>query len=250
MKKISSFLTILFAVSFAAHAQTVGSANIMGYTKVIQEDGLQLTISPFVNGTLNDWAPTTGVGGDGLGNADNIHVYTLGQGYKNYFFAGDVGDPQYNYKWIDYDTTTVATNIINEGASIWYRSRMGDTNEVLYSGDVIMDDAIITPIQEGLQLISFPYSASVDLNNMGLTNGIGGDGLGNADNVHLYIPGEGYKNYFFAGDVGDPQYNYKWIDYDTTTVATNKISMGTGFWYRCRKENGFDWTVQRPYLND
>lgn len=235
---------------FAQESNTVSSANIVGYVKSVQQDGLQIITSPFGGGTLNEIAPTNGLGGTTLSTADNVYLYVPGEGYKNYFLAGDVGNPEYNYKWFDNETGTLATNVIPAGQSFWYRSRVGTTNEVVFSGNVVLDNSITNQIVEGLQLISSPYSASLDLNSLGLTNGLGGTTLSSADNIHLYVPGEGYKNYFLAGDVGNPEYNYKWFDNETGTLATNKISMETGFWYRCRKTGGFTWVMPRPYLND
>ncbi len=246
--------TLILSVALAslafADSNVVSSANVVGYVQSIQQNDLQIIMSPFEGSSLNDMALTNGLGGDSLVNSDNVYLYVPGEGYKNYFFAGDVGDPTFNYKWIDHDTTTVATNIIPPGTAFWYRNRLGTTNEVMFSGDVVLDVSITNTIVEGLQLISFPYSCAADLNSMALTNGLGGDSLVNSDNIYIYVPGVGYKNYFFAGDVGDPAFNYKWIDHDTTTVVTNDIPLDAGFWYRCRKVGGYEWIVPRPYLND
>jgi hypothetical protein len=107
---------------------------------------------------------------------------------------------------------------------------------------------IKTETKNGLQLMASPFGAA-SINDLGLTNGVGGISLGSADNIHVYIPGEGYKNYFYLGYVNDPKYNYKWVD-SNFTIATNKISPVTGIWYRCRKVGGFKWTLNRPYLNN
>jgi hypothetical protein len=204
--------------------------------------------SPFGAASINDLGLTNGVGGLNLVSADNIHVYIPGEGYKNYFYLGYVNDPNYNYKWVD-SNFTIVTNVISGSTAFWYRSRSGNTVTNLFSGDVPMGSSNEVQIVEGLQLIAWPYTADMDINSVGLTNGVGGLNLVSADNIHVYIPGEGYQNYFYLGYVNDPNYNYKWVD-SNFTIATNKISPVTGIWYRCRKVGGFKWTLNRPYLNN
>ena len=82
---------------------------------------------------------------------------------------------------------------------------------------------------------------------MNLTNGFAASSLSSADNIYLYIAGEGYKEFWFCDDSYGPEYDHKWIDQDKAVVATNVIGMGQGFWYRSRGDSSFEWVAPRPY---
>ncbi|QHI67951.1 hypothetical protein [Tichowtungia aerotolerans] len=247
MKKTLTLAAVAL-ISASALAQTVTSANVVGYIKAETQDGLQLMSSPFGPASINDLSLTNGVGGFTADIADNIHVYVPGSGYQNYYYLGYTGDPAYDYKWVD-GSFNIITNVMPGSTAFWYRSRAGGTVTNLFAGDVPMEASNDVVIAEGLQLISWPYTADMDINSVGLTNGLGGFTADVADNIHVYIPGSGYQNYYYLGYTGDPNYDYKWVD-GSFNIATNPIPPNSGFWYRCRKTGGFTWTMNKPYLND
>lgn len=249
MKKTIGALAVLITISLSTHAQTtVETVSYMGAMKVDTVNGLQLMSFPFGGASINDLGLTNGVGGSTAATADNIHVYTPGVGYQDYFYLGYVGSPAYDYKWVD-SSFQIATNVYPASSAFWYRSRSESTVTNLMSGAVPIADSTAVQISEGLQLIAWPYSTEMDINSVGLTNGVGGSTAATADNIHVYTPGEGYQDYYYLGYVGSPAYDYKWVD-SSFQIANEKISPAAGVWYRCRKSGGFTWTLDRPYLND
>lgn len=249
-------LISLIGISVAtAQTGAVYSLNVVGFQKVDTPDAaLVLGSTPFdpndpnMNEVLGDQL----TGGTGYANSDNLLLWdSAAQTYKLFFLAGDVGVPAYNYKWIDTATSQVATNGILPGDGFWLRSRQASTQTVVMVGDVVNDPEVTNQVVQGLQLLSYPYSTSIAMNDTTFTNGaVGGTGYTDSDNILLWdVSSQEYRLFFLAGDVGVPAYNHKWIETATSQVATNLIQPGQSFWYRHRGA-GFNWVEARPYTLD
>ena len=113
-----------------------------------------------------------------------------------------------------------------------------------------MDASVTTPVQSGYQIISYPYSTGIKINDTTLKNGAqSGMGMNSADNIITWDAGtRSYRYYYLLGDVGDPALNYKWIDMGMhpNDVATTRLSRGQAFWYHHRG-SGFNWVESKPY---
>ena len=148
MKKFSLALTILTAVSFAAQAQTVGSANIMGYTKLTTPTAGSfdlLALTQFSDGTTNNTLSIQDVisnlsdlNSDGLGSgatgADKLYVYN-GSGYDQYaLFQPAAGDPYWasisEGGWtsgLEFLGVNPANVTVELGAGFWFETATGKT---------------------------------------------------------------------------------------------------------------------------
>ncbi len=162
MKKISSLLTILFAISFAAHAQTVGSANVMGYTKITIPSNQYVLVSldfENTNNTIND------LFGD-LPTGAQVSTWDIaGQSYVT--FAKTRGG------W-----GTGGTNKIEIGSGIFLKLPADSQETTLLSGDVPNEGTSTVSVVSGYKLLAYPYPAGIAFTNTSLAkDGISGDQL-------------------------------------------------------------------------
>lgn len=242
--------------SALAQSGEVYSLNVVGFQKVTAPPAAKkytLNSTPFIANNPNiNYAIGNQLGGsNSVDNSDNILLWNKGaQAYKRYWLAGNVGDTNYNYKWIDNLTGEVATNTdILPGEGFWVRSRQSVTQVVVVAGDVEDAQTVTNGIAAGYQLLSYPFSAPIGLNSTTFTNGgKGSNSVDNSDNIMKWnVNAQTYLRYWLAGNVGDTNYNRKWIDNLTGEVATNAyLNPGDGFWYRHRG-SGFNWVEAKPY---
>lgn len=258
MKQIAVSLLLCLAAVASVHAQATGtvySLNIVGFQKITvsSNDSYALAAVPFVSDdpNINSVIGDQLTGGDSFDNSDDLLKWDAStQSYKNYFLLGDVGDTNYNFKWIDSSTGEVATDadlLASEG--FWLRNRQSTTQTVVVVGDVVSASTVTNQIVPGYQLVAYPFSSEILINDASFTNGAtGGDSFDNSDNIVKWNPDtQSYQNFFLLGNIGDPQYNWKWIDNSTGEVAGNTyLKPGEGFWYRHRG-SGFNWVENRPY---
>ena len=250
-------LALLLAGYYAA-AQTgeVYSLNVVGFQKLEAKDQTKkytLVATPFNTDdpNINSVISTQLTGGFNYQDSDNIMKWdSVEQEYQKYFLLGDVGDPNYNHKWIDSATGEVATNTdMLPGEGFWIRSRQSYDQTVVVAGDVVDDDHFTNQIFPGFNLLSYAFSERIALNDTTFTNGgRGGYNFQDSDNIYIWNQtNQQYEKYFLLGDVGDPNYNHKWIDSGSGEVASNAyLEPGMGFWYRHRG-TGFAWIEPKPY---
>lgn len=237
-----------------AQAQTgeVYSLNVVGFQKVSAPAAkYQIASTPFeaADDKIDTVIGPQLTGSDGAITSDNVIMYNpTNQHYETYFIAGGIGDPQYDGKWFTEDAQFATNAMIPPGRGFWVRSRQSSTQTIVFAGDVLSVGAVTNHIYPGFQLISYPYSTAILLNNTTFSNGaVGSDGAITSDNILLWnASNQQYVTYFIAGGIGDPQYDGKWFT-EAAQPATNiSLQPGQGFWYRHRG-SGFDWVEQKPY---
>jgi len=244
MKKITLVLTILLAVSFTAHAQTVGSANIMGYTKITMPASgwIMVGYSFDVEGeltTLNDIYGTNQLAQHDFnpGLCDQVMLWSTNtltyQAWAQktdgvFYKANDMG------QFIGGDTGTVAEITVTPGMGMWLINS-GSEKTVLFSGDVIALQTQTVSIASGWQILSYPLSSctnmltftETDLVESGAATHDFNPGL--CDQIIVWNNGA-YQAYA-------PKNNGTW--YKANDMAeflaghpmTNTVSLGDGFWY-------------------
>ena len=252
MKKFSLALTILTAVSFAAHAQTVGSANVMGYTKIATPSAGSFDVVSLVNfsgnidiqGVIQNLDSLNSAGVGQKENADKLYIWT-GTGYDQFgLFQPTSGNPIWiglnDGAWdLSFVLPTEATNTIPRGTAVWFAT--GDnaaSTNFMTSGDVYDDGTIEIDLISNFTLVSYPYSSSVSLDSLVVSNATsaGTGGKANADKVYVWT-GTGYDQFgLFQPTSGDPIWiglnDGAWdLSFVPPTEATNAIDLGKGFWY-------------------
>jgi hypothetical protein len=249
-------LTIAAAalISASAFAQTVTSANVVGYVKTGTPDAGSFDIiaaSQFSDGTNSTISIQDIIGNkDALNaaaypnkaNADKIHVWT-GSGYTSYGLY-DTGTEVY---WMDmangawnspFGVAAASTDVIPRGTGLWFETGAGGTStNVISSGDVFNDGQFDVDLVSSFDIITFPFSSTVSLTNLVVSNAVAAayPNKANADKIYVWT-GSGYASYglYDAGtetfwmDMGNGAWN---SPFGVAVEATDTIDLGVGFWY-------------------
>jgi len=220
MKKSMVALLLSGIISGAASAQSVSSANIVGYVKAIHPSGRVIAAMQFNNGTNT---PET-VYGDSLPLNSKIYVWN-GSGYTIATY-GQVFVPGQGSvtKW---DTNP----LLEAGRAYWVETP--SEVEAIISGDVLMDESIEIEIHEGLQLLTFPYPVERTITDLGFTPSIG-------DKLYVWNSETGYVIITYGPVFVPGQGSVTKWDNESLTVK-----VGEGFWYSAVLDN--TWSVAKPF---
>ncbi len=237
------------AVSTLAQTGEVYSLNIVGFQKVnaLGSSGLLLGSTPFDRdaATLDNVLGTNGVAGTTLGSADNCLMYDkYTQSYLQYWLLANA-NPTLNRHWRS--AAGLATNVyILPGQGFWYRNRASSNTVIVLAGDVVDVTAVTNVVVPGLQMLAYPFSTSIRMTDLTLTNGVAGATLGAADNIMIYVPTNQSFSQYWLFSSANPALNRKWRS--SSGLATNVfIDSGQGFWYRSRLSTTNLWVEVRPY---
>ena len=234
MKKLVMTVAVLTCAASFVSAQTVTSANIVGYNKAISYKGQQLFGANF---QIADGATPNSLFGEMFPNGTKVYKYSNdGLGTAGYDFATFTVHPVFGSNWDKPDMTL-------DGVGFWVQiPGTAPTNEYqsIISGEVEVSGAVTNPIVIGLQLLTNPYP--VDRTVAGATDGMGftpSDG----DKVFVYAnDGQGTVGYDFATFSVHPVFGANW---DKPNIA---ISIGAGFWYDSTAST--NWIANRPFSID
>ena len=121
-----------------------------------------------------------------------------------------------------------------------------DTNLVV-SGNVVSSQAITNQIVAGLQMLAYPFSTSVDLNETQLKdNATGAFIYGSADRVIVWdVASQNYATYALYDDGGTREWRNKLTFY--VSAGSIDMNLGAGFWYDA--QNGFSWAETNKYYS-
>lgn len=194
------------------------SVNIVGVQQQSVSSNYELLAVPFESGPT-DLADVLGQQGT---PGDAIHVVVPGTGGYQTFFLVD--GPE-GTTWIG-GAQPFATPELQTGGAFWFITPT--PRNIVMAGDVVTDETKTIAIQPGSQLLSYPYSSSVEL-----TSVLDDAGVTAGSVIETWDPTTGtfQPQSFFAPGTG-------WTD----PVV---IEPGEAFVYVA--SSSFDWTVSRPY---
>jgi hypothetical protein len=221
MKKMTTILIAGTAIAAASYAQTttVSSANIVGYAQTIHPSGRVIAAMQFINATNT---PET-VYGDSLPLNSKIYVWS-GTGYSIATY-GPVFVPGQGLvtKWN-------SSPLLEMGKAYWVETP--SEVEVIQSGDVPLEDSVEIAIQEGLQLLTYPYPVERTILQLGFNPSVG-------DKLYVWDADTGYVIVTY-GPVFVPGQGLvtKWNS-DLT------VQVGEGFWYSAVSNS--NWVVEKPF---
>ena len=175
--------------------------------------------------------------------ADQLDIYdTSTSGYDTYGLKSS--DMEFH------DTSDWFGDSVNpdlpEGTGLWAHAPTNvSAHDVVLAGEVVGAATQSMDIVGGYQLISYPFSCGVGINDLefayvGATAGLFPQ---SADQISVWN-GTGYDIY------GLKSPDSKWYDVNswfTGSPTSNSIPQGAGFWYEARDTNGFTWTEANPY---
>ena len=199
MKKLGITVAVLACVTSMVSAETVTSANIVGYSKSDIDAGMVEIMAPqFFQSSTN--GITLGEAFEGLEDLSKAYAWTGDDGYAIYtFFGGD---------W--YLGSTISNDfLIESGTAIWIQGA-GTMATAMISGEVPDAEEINVPVVAGVNLIANPYPTVLTLGELVVSN---------LDVLHVW--GGGYTSYTF----------YDGVWYNGSTASNDvEIPVGIGFW--------------------
>jgi len=204
MKKLVMTAAVLACATSMVAAQTVTSANIVGYSKAtISAGGLQMLSSQFSGSNGN---VTLDNAFANLGSGTIVYAWN-GSGYTVYTYYGAYG-------WFDALFTPSGSVAINSGSAVWVQDA-GAGATTISSGEVPGTNSVDVSVSAGLNMLANPYPVALALDDIpaGLTSG---------DLVYAWN-GAGYTVYTYYGAYG-------WFDALFTPSGSVEIGVGKGVW--------------------
>jgi hypothetical protein len=183
------------------------------------------------------------------GSADQVTVYdpTLlpASPYVTLALWSDFGDTQREWRLIsDFFTPGSGDGVgFDPAMGFWYQAAAGaSATESTASGEVPAGSSVDVPVVAGFQILSYPYSATVDLNSTDLAASGATANLfsGSADQITIYTNGV-YDT--FALSSSGPE--WRPIGAFFSAAPSLPLPLGNGFWYFA--QSGFTWTESTPY---
>ncbi len=204
MKKLT-MTTAIVACAAVVTAQTVTSANIVGYAKNVQPTGGFSMVAPAQFGGTSGGI-TLADAFSGLVGGEKVFVYN-GTAYDIYdFYAG--------FGWFDAFFADASGVVLPEGSSVWLTGAAAA--ETITAGEVPSADSVTNSCVAGFNLISNPYPVAITLGELDVSAFAGGEKVfvfnGTAYDIYDYYAGFGWFDAFF-GDASGVQ-----------------IPVGKGFW--------------------
>ena len=254
---VAAFL--LFGTPAAVRAEEpVLTLNTVGYQKFkvpgqAESGRLRMASVPF-NAPVQNLDGLVGtqlVGHIDASMADQVFAFdSLAQQYRySYLLPGSGVPPEFQNRWFDPASGTLATNDLPPGTGFFFVNNHAPTRYVTVAGDVVTNATITLPVRPGLNLIAYPFNAPVALADLNL----GAAPVGHldpsfADNIVLFNADLQEWRYFYRTPASGlpPQYANKWIDTANAIIATNVLQQGDAFYY-VRRGNLFHWSENRPY---
>ena len=249
MRKVLVIAAVLGLCAVMAIALEVTSENVAGYYRVtlppggklialgVQFDPFDATLEGIIDpALLREEEKDVTVG-------DRVMIWR-GAGYDIFKRSGD--------HYVNVNSPTVPTNPAMEaGQAIWVKSALDESSplELPITGQAVENVQIDTPIVQGLQLIAYPFSCDIGVNDTTFSENASREekDVSIGDRLMLWDPEtSGYK----ILKLGAGALSNAWVDVNTPTVAaTNRLDLGNGFWYRA-EFGGFDWSETNRYVDN
>ena len=258
-------------VSASAFAQTVTSANVVGYSKVELIPGYTVIHVPFSEGTnsldIQDVLSTSNLTQAASSTSSDKILFwdNVGLKYDTYWLSngaeGKGTNPDKVGKWIDGATGLVASNSVAPGIGFFFQ-RAGTTSVTnMFSGDVVIAETGTNSITllEGFSVVASPFSSEFGLNTS-VTNWVAQGSIAAAsstssdkilfwDNVGLK-----YDTYWLSngaeGKGTNPDKVGKWIDGATGLIASNSVPLNSAFFYQRVSAPTLTIEIEQPYTLD
>jgi len=249
MKKLMITLTMALGVTAYVAADSVTTGNVLGYVKTAAPaaDGFEIiSIASFgTNDTvsiqdaimnLEDLNASTV-----KENADKIIVWS-GSGYTKYGLFDDGGTNSYWMEtgesgWLFAGSATPATGItLSRQDAVWFQTGTGGTvNSIVTSGSVRDDNQFDVPVGEGFTLLAYPFTSSINLTNLVVSNATASVTKENADKITVWT-GTGYAKYGLFDDGGTNSFwmstgESGWLFASSAAPTSADLPLGKGFWY-------------------
>ncbi len=220
MKKIIA-TAAMAACAAVVTAQTVTSANIVGYNKeTATSAGFAISGAQFETGATN--------------TPSSVYGDQLPSGSKIYKFNGTSYDTsEYGSVFVPISGLVTKWNVeLDLSGGVGYWVEYPEAAEAIVSGEVPSADSITNSIEAGFNLVSYPYPVERVITNLG------------------FAPAEGDKIYVFNGSSYDTtEYGSIFVPISGFVTKWNNetlsIDVGQGFWYET--DSAQTWIAEKPF---
>ena len=237
-----------------AGAAEVYSANVVGYTKLTLQPGLNMLATQFVDVGYPDISVQKVDGAELLGfNWDTEDVNTTlrtwnstQQGYVTYAWFGvtdgtdAMEDPSLNSKWVVSSWDAEAAVALVPGAGYWIETpETSSPTSVIVSGEVVTSNTYSVVVGPGLNLIANPFPIKIGIQNVNGSNLPGFDWVKEDVSATIRVWNsiqQGYVTYGWFGltdgtdAMEDSSLNSRWVVSSWDAIATKDLEVGEAFW--------------------
>ena len=124
------------------------------------------------------------------------------------------------------------------------------TRDIAFVGDIVHDEEITVPIVEGVNLVAYPFSSPVSIQDMNFAES-GATGKSNGAKDIINIWDRDAEEYVRFGLDSDGKWYYmgsgQWSWANPKTEVVYVFEPGESFMYTARDD--FTWTVDNPYVS-
>ena len=256
MKRLLSFSAGLVAAAVLAHAAsaqtTVTSVNVVGFqVSDSPSNSLAMYSMPFVpmdgDSSITNLFASELTGGNNAASGDNVQFWDASlQQYVLTYKSTLIGFDGWRYA-----NLSVANEDLSIGRGFWLISKQNVDQTLNMSGEIVTDNTVTQQVLVGLNMLSYPYNAEIDITNTVLDTVVTeGLNLAAADNIIRWdIATQTYQTFYkstlFPGSPAAPV----WVNANDifTPVALN-LKQGEGFWLQRKAANGATtWVETKPY---
>jgi len=220
--------------------ETDPEVNYVGFqTIVVPANGIAMIATPFTPATqtIDAVVGSQLTGGKSSSSSDQVMLWDqTNQCYRTYWKGRTGAD------WYDLAGNLATDVCIHPDTGFGVRNRR--TNDVLLflHGAVVNDEIVTNLMPPGLTMVSYPFSADVDINHCDLTNGLGGKGSGLADAIYKWNATNCcYETWWIS------KFDGQFHELNGAPSVGVRVGGGQGFWYRNRAASNRIWIERRPY---
>ncbi|MEE9358730.1 MAG: hypothetical protein V3U62_10790 [Sedimenticolaceae bacterium] len=212
MKKMLMTAAVLACAASIVSAQTVASANIVGYNKMVNAGEFDIVAAQFDGGDNT----LTGLFGDSLPEGSKIYKFSGGtyqiSTYADVFISGVIWSPDFT---------------LNQSESFWVAATATATN--IFSGEVEGADSVTNSVIPGFQMLAYPYPVQRSVEQLEFSPAEG-------DKIYKFSGGtyqiSTYADVFISGVIWSPSLT---------------LEVGEGFWYDSLSGSSTDWIANKPF---
>lgn len=199
--------------------------------------------NPFIpfNANINAVLAGQVVGGAALEEGE-IDIYPFSPGANSYTpcFLLNLPGEMHHGKWVD-ENHDLAGFSMSQGCGFVARNNTSSIKPLFFTGRVVVQPARSITIQPGLQLIGYPYTTGIQLNQTTFSGEAHGAAT-EAEADTLGLPG---AMNWLLDDSSSPNHG-KWIGSDGRP-STLWLGTGLGYWLNNKTTNDYSCTESRPY---